>query len=159
MEVALYQISKAITTWVIAVLNIWSLIFICHFKVRPNRHQIICSKRCKAPCMIKIKELSNNKIIQLWTLKTLVLANKRVQLCYLMHRELNPILKLLGLLKRRPNKRIKSDTCQCSNKTEWLTCQCQAKIKRDQLKNMWIVIVTTSPWTIIPTPLKWCKIM
>lgn len=68
-------------------------------------------------------------------LRTLLIANKRVQLCYLMHRELNHIQKLLGLPKRRPNKKTKSDTCQCSNKTEWLTCLCQAKIKKDQRKN------------------------
>ena len=158
MEVPLDKISKLIILiWVTVVLNIWSLIFTCHFKVRPNRHQIICSRRYKGPCMTKIKELLNNKIIPLWMLRIQPIANKRAPLCYLMRQELNHIQKLLGLLKRRPNKRTKNVTCQCSNKTEWLKCLCQAKIKRDQLKNMWIV--TTLPWITILTRLKWCKIM
>lgn len=158
MAVPLDKISKLIILiWVTVVLNIWSLIFTCHFKVRPNRHQIICSRRCKEPCMIKIKALLNNKIIPLWILRIQAIVNKRALLCYLMHQELNHIQKLLGLLKRRPNKRTKSVTCQCSNKIEWLKCLCLVKIKRDQLKNM--LIVTTSLWIITLTQLKWCKIM
>lgn len=142
--------------WVTAALSIWNQICTCHFKVRLNKRQITYSRRCKEQCMIKIKGRLNNKIIQLWILRILWIANKRVRLCCHMHQELNHNLNLLGLLKRRSNKRIKSGTCQCNNnKIEWLICQCQVKTKKDQLKNT--STVATLLWTTTPTLLKWCR--
>ena len=104
--------------------------------------------------MIKIKALLSSRIIQLWTWRIRFKVIRRVRLCYHMHQELNLIRKLLGLHKRRPNKRTKNATCRCSNKTAWSTCQCPAKTKRDQLRNMSIVT-----YKIILTRWKWCRIM
>ena len=148
--------NSKVKIWDTAALNIWNQICTCHFKVRPNKRQIIYSRRCKEQCMIKIKGLLNNKIIQHWILRILSTANKRVLSCCHMHQVLNHNLNLLGLLKRRSNKRIKRGTCQCNNnKIEWLICQCQVKTKKDQLKNT--STVATSLWKTTPTPLKWCR--
>ena len=148
--------NSKVKIWGTAVLNIWNQTCTCHFKVRPNKRQITYSRRCKEQCMIKIKGRLNNKIIQHWILRILSTANKRVLSCCHMHQVLNHNLNLLGLLKRRSNKRIKSGTCQCNNnKIEWLICQCQVKTKKDQLKNT--STVATSLWTTTLTPLKWCR--
>lgn len=155
MEVGSYLIHKIIT-WVTVALNIWSRICTCRFRVQPNKRLIIFNRKCKGRCMIKIKVRLSNRIIQLWQWKILLTVIKRVLLCCHMHQELNLNPKLLGLLKLRSNKRIKNVTCQCSNnKTEWLTCLCPVKIKKDRLKNMSTVI--TLQWITIQTRLKWCK--
>ena len=107
--------------------------------------------------MIKIRELSNNKIIPLWILRILLIS-KRVLSCYLMLQVLNLTPKLLGLLKRKHNKKTKNDTCRCSSKiTDWSICLCPAKTKKDQLKNT--STATMLQWTTTPTRLKWCRIM
>ena len=154
MEVLLDRISQVILIWATAALNIWNQTFICRFRVRLSKHQIICSRRCKELCMIRIRALSSSRIILRSILRIRFRVSRRVPLCCHMHQELKPLLKLLGLHKRRPNKRTKNDTCQCSNKTAWSTCQCPAKTKRDQLRNM-----STVTYKTILTQWRWCKIM